>query len=368
MGRPAAPAVHSLARVAVATLATLGLCLPGCVTEYEVAPTPSVAEALQMPEARPIAVLAPAANANDTVRQQFYAGILRRLEQASKEHDPATIDALLDSYGSLRLPATMRSCMDSYQAVARGLWFQREVAQRATLSVVLPPQVAEAPSAAAAAVQAPALGEPVALLFELPAGSQRAELGGKDAADPVGFAVIVEITDHFVDGSERRCETLGRVMVERTVALVDDVVLKLPVQLDLPQNYAVQRRVEVRIEWLPCHLRLDDLRVPVRHAEIVRTAFTQWPAGHAAVQAQPLATLRTALQHSSPDHYPHIALASRFLPATDRAVAVELLVDWIRLGSEPEVRIGTAALRQIVGSGPAIGDRDAWLRWWQAAR
>jgi len=349
-------------------LAFVWLALPGCVTEYETQPTPSVAEAMDLPEARPVAILAPATDSAASVRQQFYAGILRRLEQASKERDPGTVDALLDSYGSLRLPASMRACMDSYRAVARGLWFQRHAAERASLAVVVPQQAGGPVPDAAFGGGVPPLGEPVELLFELPAGSQRAQLGGKAAPDPVGFGVIIVVHDHFVDGSERRCETLGRVMVERDFDLAGKVVLRLPVQVDLPQNFAVQRSVEVRIEWLPSHLLIDGLRVPVRHAELARTAFTQWPAGHLAVRSSPLATLRTALQHRAPDHYPHIALASRFLPAAERTEAIDLLIEWVRLGNEAEVRIGTAALRQLAGRGPVIGDREAWLRWWQSAR
>lgn len=358
-----------LAKVANTTLAMLCLPLVGCVTEFEALPSPSVAEVQALPEARPIAVLTPGTGTVDGVRQQFYAGILRRLEQASKERDPATVDALLESYGALSVSPSMRACMESYRAVSRGLWFQRKAAERASLAVVPSADDRGTPAGeAAAAAGVPPLGEPVELLFQLPAGSQKAVLGGKDAADPVGFGVIVAVEDRFVDGSERRCETLGRVMVERDLELVGDVVLRLPVQVDLPQNFAVQRRVEVRIEWLPCHLLVDGLRVPVRHGEIARTVFLQWPAGHTAVRANPLATLRTALQHGSPDHYPHIALASRFLPVADRAEAIELLIEWIRMGTEAQVRIGTAALRQIVGRGPAIGDRERWLLWWQGAR
>ena len=35
---------------------------------------------------------------------------------------------------------------------------------------------------------------------------------------------------------------------------------------------------------------------------------------------------------------------------------------------EAQQRVAMAALKAVTGAGPAIGDRDAWLLWWQGRR
>ena len=46
--------------------------------------------------------------------------------------------------------------------------------------------------------------------------------------------------------------------------------------------------------------------------------------------------------------------------------ACALLVDQVRFGRADQAQVAMAALQNVNGLSIAVGDRDAWLDWWQA--
>jgi hypothetical protein len=86
------------------------------------------------------------------------------------------------------------------------------------------------------------------------------------------------------------------------------------------------------------------------------------------VRAQPLATLRAAIQRGDAEHFAHVRLAAEFAPDAERPRVQELLIDQVRLGRPDQALVAMATLRATGAADIAIGDRERWLAWWQARR
>jgi hypothetical protein len=108
--------------------------------------------------------------------------------------------------------------------------------------------------------------------------------------------------------------------------------------------------------------------VPVQRTGIASTTLTQWPAGHAAIAAAPLVTLREALRLGDPAHFAHVFVAASFVGTEDREAATALLIEQVRYGRQDQALVAMAALQVLTGASQPAGDREAWLAWWQARR
>ena len=65
----------------------------------------------------------------------------------------------------------------------------------------------------------------------------------------------------------------------------------------------------------------------------------------------------------------YVRLAAEFAPPAERPEVERALMDWVRLGRPDQALVAMAALRAITERGaPAVGDRDAWLSWWESRR
>ena len=42
-----------------------------------------------------------------------------------------------------------------------------------------------------------------------------------------------------------------------------------------------------------------------------------------------------------------------------------MLIDQVRYGRADQAQVAMAALKRVSGLSLAVGDRDAWLAWWQ---
>lgn len=328
-----------------------------CVTVYE-APEP-LSTGANLPAA--VMVPLPGASADDPdpdqrARREYYGGLLRRLEDAVAERDPAQLESLVAGFASAALPDWLRERILGYRTVAKGLWFVARARSAARL---------EAVPAASDARPMDELGAPLRLLFTLPAGAQPVSLGGRADDDPVAFLVTLVVDDQFVDGTVRHREMPEVVPLERRVQLQGDACLQLPIALDLPAEGALHRAVVVRVELLPGYLLVDGVRAPIPTIELARCRHEQWPAGMEPLRSNPLATLRQALRRGDPEHFPHVVLAAACMPVRDRAAAAAELIEVVRLGSPLQGQVAMAALRRLFGRGPSVGDRDGWLRYWQ---
>jgi len=343
--------------------------LPGCVTVYEDAPLvaarTAVAE-LAVPQAIPLG----AGPVDEHVRPllELYQRVLERLEEAVGERDLPAVSALLDGYERAQLPEWLRDRLRGYRAIAHGLAFARHAATSATLRLVAAGGEGVPAAPALELASPPPLGEPLRLEFALPSSGEAARLGGRDEADPIGFAIAITIEDLYVDGGTRTHKNHGLLWADRTVELAGDAVFRQPIALEVPGGDAVQRTMHVRIDLMPGYVHVAGRRAPVLHTTVAATSFTQWPRGHEAIARAPLATLREAIRRGDAAHFPHVFLGASFTRGADRELALGLLIDLVRLGTEAQAAVAMAALRHLTGVTQALGDREAWLAWWQLRR
>lgn len=342
--------------------AGLGVALAGCVTTYEEAPL--FGDRLETPEYA-VAVTIPIESTGPGPEQalvaEFYGSVLQRLHDAAKERDLPELESLLASYERTDLPPALLSRVQGYRAIARGLRFCQHAAQKARLAVV--PVAADAPGAPPMEGDAPALGAPLQLELTLPAGAEPVVLGGREDDDPIGFLVSVTVEDLFVEGSSRSARTQDFVWQPTALTLGGDTVLRLPVAIDLPGGTAVRRDITARVDLMPGYLQAKEGRLPVPQTTIAAATVTQWPVGHAAVAAAPLAELRTALRTFEPRFFARAFLAAAATRGADRETAIDLLLEQVRFGRADQAQVAMAALRTVTGADFLVGDRDAWLAW-----
>lgn len=374
MRRPAAEQ-----RVAVrASLAPLLACFAaGCVTTYT--PIDLVDQASEMPVSQPIAIPIPAAQGgNNRLLLEFYSGILRRLQDAADDGDVALLDSLVASYDKPNIPGSVSQHLAGYRAIGRGIRFRQHAIRKAVLELRLP-DVAK-PDAAmvvgakvdggggsklVAAPKVPALGKDLTLRLRLPAMANAVTLGGRNSRNPIGFSVSVTVEDEYVDGSSRSLHTDGLVWLPERFELVGDNELLLPIDVGAASGDAVRRNVTLRID-MRGHVEIDGIRAPVKSTSIAAGSYTQWPAGYDIIAKQPMAALKLALNAFQPKNFASAYLAALNIPTTHQHEACALLMDQVRFGRADQAQVAMAALQNVAGLSIAVGDRDAWLGWWQA--
>jgi hypothetical protein len=345
----------------------LGAVASSCVTVYEAEDAPEGRSQVPLPAA--VAVPFPTGpagaggegdGAHDRAHREYYGGLLRRLEDAVADRNPALLESLLEGFLRTDLPPWLRERLAAYRPVAKGLWFLGRVAATAHIEMET-----EAGVPLSAAAPPPRLGAPLRFVFTLPGGPVPVVFGGSRDADPTVFLVTLTIDDLFVDGTLRHQEVPEVVPLLERRTVRDGADLRLPIRLDLPSGGALRRTVGVRVESLTGHVQIDGVRVPLATAELAKLTLEQWPEGIEAIRKEPLATLREALRRGDPDHFAHVVLAAACLPAAAKQEAAAALIDVVRLGAPAQGQVAMFALQTLYGGGPKVGDRDAWLRYWQ---
>lgn len=310
---------------------------------------------------------------------ELYGGILERMQRAAADRDVAQLQTLLDQYERSDLPAGLVEHLSGFRAVLAGLRFQRHAAERAVLAVVprAAADAAPAPATAAAGAAAtavgptdavPPLGEPLSFELSLPAPATAVLLGGREDEDPVFFSVSITVEDALVDGGTRSASKQDFVWLPAALSLGGNTVLRLPVAVDAPAGFAVRRDVHLRIDLMPGYVRSAGLRAPIQRTSIGACMVSQWPAGSDKVAAAPLARLQAALRAFEPDQFVAAWIAASFTRGAERSEAQRLLIEQVRFGRADQAQVAMAALYAITDAGLPIGDRDAWLAWWQARR
>lgn len=334
------------------------LACAGCVTTYEatdLVDRPS-RESLVLPPVVTIPFGADGSGGSEFTR--FYQRVFERMQEAAAEHDAETLATLLGSYDRPDLPASIRDRLAGYRAVLGGLRFTAAAGAAARLELV----------PGADGKVAPALGPALHYELQLPALGVPYVLGGGEEPEPFGVAVAYVVTDTFVDGGTQSEKRRWLEYLPQTFALQGQAVLRIPFVIDVPAGNAVQRVVRVRVDTVPCSVRAEDGAVPITQSTLARAELTLWPQGHEAVRAAPVQQLRAALQTFEPRNFARAYLAATFAPPEARAEVVGLLVEQVRLGQPEQAQVAMAALKAVTGAELAIGDRDAWLAWWQARR
>jgi hypothetical protein len=370
--------VRAFARVAAAGA------LAACVTTYEDAPLFPTG-AFGKREGVDRSGLVPATSiaipieglSNDPAREQlvaFSTSLLRDMQSAVKCGDLDQLEGLLANYERADLPPSVRERVQGYRAVADGMRFVRGAMLRAKI-VLEPPDAAASPAVPVEA-GAPALGAPLHLVLELPAGRDDVWIGGRDDEDSFGFLVAVTVEDSFLDGSTHSSRTHEYVRLPAAVELRGDTVLRLPIEVELPGGNAARRDVHARVDLMPGYVRTAAGRCPVRsevvkdqrgqlqsNVPIASTVVTQWPVGYGVLAAAPLAELRAALRVFEPKLFARAYLAAAATRGPDREVAIDLLIEQVRFGRPDQAQVAMAALRAVTGQPFLVGDREAWLAW-----
>lgn len=331
-----------------------------CVTTYESAPL--LQDQLERPDfAVPVTIpIDVPSNPGQALVAQFYASVLRQLNEATKDGDLPQLEALLASYDRVDLPPAVQERVRGYRGIASGLRFCREAAQRATIKLSPPEAGADAVPTEGGV---PALGAPLRLELRLPAGRVPVVLGGRDDADPIGFLVAITVDDSFVEGSTHSTQSHRFTWQTSSFELAGEAVLRLPIEIDLAGATAVRREVHVRIDLMPGYVMIGGERAPISQSAIAASTMTQWPVGYGAVAAAPLTELRAALSAFGPKTFARAWLAAAATKGADRETAIDLLLEQVRFGRADQAQVAMAALRGITGIQFLVGDRDAWLAW-----
>lgn len=362
---------RACARCAVA------VALAACVTTVEEAPLlegpaprPTIPPSLTIPFGA--APGQPGQQALDDV----YRNVLRQLQEAATERDPATgrhdverLGALLAQFDRDDLPLVMRERLAGYRGIARGLRFCEQHAARTARFDLLPP--APGPDGAPTPVEAgaPALGAPLRLQLRLPAPPEPTRMGAADDDQPCAFLIESTVRDTYAEGSERGGSTMDVVRLPDAFTWAGGADLLLPVTIDLPVANAVQREVQVRVSLLPGYVQIAGELAPVPQTLLAATTVAQWPVGYGVVAKAPLAELQAALRAFEPRVFPRVWLAAAAVPpGPDRETAITLLLDQVRFGRADQARVAMAALRRLTGESLLVGDREAWLAWSQTRR
>lgn len=330
----------------------------GCVTTYETvgfdAPT---RETLAAPPSVTIPFGDGGSADNEFVR--FYQRVFERMQEAADDRDVPQLDVLLASYDRADLPPSIRDRVTGYRAIANGLRFVNAASASASLTVVPVPATGLAPTL---------LGEPMAFELRIPPPSTACELGGEDDDDPFALAFAFVVTDRFVDGNSEECKERHLVRLPSAFAWQGGKDLVVPFAVDVPPRPGVQRVVRVRVDTVPCTVRTEQGSVPIPPTTLARASLELWPKGHDVVRKAPLEHLRKALAAFDARNFACAYLAAWFAPASERTAVIDLLIEQVRFGRDDQAQVAMAALKVVTGSDLPIGDRDAWLAWWQARR
>jgi hypothetical protein len=340
------------------------LLLAGCVTTYEDAPLLGLPNGAPAPAPAAASVTIPFGGEADQGGEiaSFYRSVLQRMQEAAQDRDLSQLETLLASYERSDLPLSIQQHVAGYRSVAIGLRFLDQAPRQSRL--VLAPAAPDNATPSAA----PPLGQALQLELQLAAGAEPVRIGGRDADDPVGFAVAVTVDDSFVDGGSRSSSTTEFVWLPADFELAADAVLRLPVAVDLMGGDAVRRTILVRVDVMPGYVSVADRRVPIRRTRLAAASFTQWPSGYEALAKAPLAELQAALRAFEPRQFARAWLAALQTGPDERPAAVALLIDQVRFGRSDQAQVAMAALRAITGAEIPVGDRDGWLAWWQQRR
>jgi hypothetical protein len=271
----------------------------------------------------------------------YYGSVIEQLQDAVEERDLDRLHGLLAVHDHERAPDWALARLRAFRGVAKVLAFEGRAPERTEIVLEAGPQ---------------ALGAPLRFLLRVRSDPDAdVELTPAGGAFPTNVLVSVTMIDHDCLGTrtERRSSVL--LQPQRHVRL-RDAPLELPFALAAEHGGA---------SVLPGRVWIDGEGVPNHRVRLGDLAMEQFPAGVEPIRAEPLKTLRNALQLGDPLHFPHVFVAAWLMPPADTDAAVGLLIQRARLGRPDQARCAMAALARLTGEPLTVEDRDGWLGWWQ---
>jgi len=340
----------------------------GCVTTYEPVPLLGSSTVPAIPIETLVVPIATGAHPDSAV-EALYARILQQMQEASRHRPPdlpdlVLLEALLERYDRAGLPERVEASMAGFRGIATGLRIAERLRNEARVVWLGPSGAVDATQPASV----PPLGAPIRVELRIPPIATPITFGGRDDADPARFAIGIAVEDSYVDGARNRWANQDLVDLPRALDLDGDNVLVVPIGVDAPGGDSVRRRLRITFELLPGFVRKGGARVPVRRTLLAAAELTQLPRGADEVAKAPLQHLRRALADFTVVTFPRAFVAATAVRGAERESAIDLLIDAVRLGRAEQALAAMVCLREIEPAGPAVGDRDGWLAWWQGRR
>lgn len=355
--QPLFPCKASLVVAAAAASLRLAVpfgCLGGCVVVEErptfeaMAAQPIVATPIAIPLGEGVA--APAAP-----HDLYYTSVLAQMRLAWVDRDAVVLRGFLDQHDRPDTPGWAKTQFQHLRTAVATLEFEALIAERSGI------ELDEAQ---------PALGEPISGRVSVGPLTAPVRLFGGGEANPTRFLVRLELDDRDAFGDTATRHSSAIVALPAPVDFTAGGVAELPFSVAAPAAGSILRTVRIVVELLPGCVQAGETSLPNGRVRIAASEHTLFPRGIEAIRAQPLVTLRNALQSGEVRHFANVYLAAHFLARDpDPAVlhdALGMLVDKIRLGRSDQVRMAIAAATTLVADAPELADRAAWLRWWGA--
>lgn len=315
----------------------------------------------------------------------YYATVFARMRDAWSSGTAdglRELRVLLQQHTRPDMPADAAQRLRQFARLADGLQFELELADRCRVE-----------HSSARLPESRSVHTPQSYQFVMPPHPSGAatELGGGGERE-AAFQVHMRLRDFDAAGEVVDLSESLTLRVDRRTRVVTGHPLVLGFQSPAAPRETVIREVSIRVELLPCVVRLGDEELQVSQpggrrqsgdpdrlspAQRLRRGIAGYtacctfhtmlfPAGYQAVQTQPLATLRVALAGKQAKHFPHQFLAAYFMPDQDREAAMALWIDAVRVGTPAQARVAMGALRLVSRANLPVSDRESWLLWWQA--
>ncbi len=295
---------------------------------------------------------------------QYYESVIQQMQEALAEATETPpeggsqadrirgaltrLRSLLATHDRTSAPDWARSRFAHFYAAAAGLEFELHLVESSHID--LEGRVAS-------------VGAPLEFAFRAPAlPARETELAGGGAG--LSFLATVTLADHDAFGGTTK-HRQSHILNPESTTFDQEHPLELPFGAVLePGNTAIRENL-VEVELLPGAVQIDGVDAPVHRVVLARYRGLSYPPGFEVIREKPLATLRAAVRLGEDKYFRHQFLAAHFMPESEQRAATEILVRQVRLGTSLQARVAMASLREMTGATVPVGDREAWLRWWQ---
>lgn len=282
---------------------------------------------------------------------QYYASVLTQMQQALSERDLQRLGGLLVGTKARQgAPEWASARIERFETARLGLAFEDHAATHSRIEV---------------AEEGHTIGEGIDFVFQLDVPPDHDVVLEDTRRSGLRFLATLSVVDYDPYGGNTTR------IASRTLRLTKPLTRHMQHPSEATFNaaadstVAVVRELVATVELLPGTVQIDNQLAPIQRMRLAERREVLYPAGFEVIREQPLKTLRNAMALGDPKHFPHQYLAARFMPPSDRAQAVELFIQTVRLGNQVQARVAMAGLAFLTGEDIPVGDRDAWLAWWQ---
>lgn len=336
-----------MSRAASSPAVIVLLAVSACVTTPLEEPPP---EAQTVDLQAVVIPFAEGSSGDSTPADQYYSSILNQMQEALAERDLVRLSSLLAGKTRSNAPEWARVRIERFKTAELGLQFEAHAAKHSRIDVV---QLGRT------------IGQPVDFIFQLDTPPNHDVMLEDTRRSGLRFQATLSVGDYDAYGGRTR-RTASRTLrlvkpLTRHMEHPSEATFRAPAD----PTSAVMRELIVVVELLPGTVQIDNQLAPIQRMKLAERREVLYPTGYEVIRDQPMKTLRGAIALGDPKHFPHQFLAAHFMPEEKRDQAIELLIQNVRLGNRAQARVAMAGLAVLTGEDIPVGDRDAWLSWWQ---